>query len=405
MNLLRRKTDPVRAAAQAEARVAEVRAEIERTRLTNQLDRERADAQRQAAEEASRRDRRAQVARRRHRRMVRTAALARIRPVLPLLLINGGAAYAQAGFAYDDVAPNVWNVPSKLAFALAFSAALESVAVYVQWHAHDALLLKAYGTAARLRRSAWLIAAVVGAINYAHFADGLKPTPAAIAFGMLSLLSPWLWGLHTRRVQHVQLLAEDSNLIDDAGSEFSTARRRAFPWRTWQARRWSIDHGVRDPREAWRGYNAERIARKAEKTARKAAVEAAEEMRPAPIQATVSRLPVTELDRVWSAITNTASPAHEPAQPALPAPAREPARNSTNGARVVAAKSRLTSRRGKRTTVSVEPADARLAAAYPRLRDLLGREPSGAELAAEAKVSKATANKWKNSQSREDVTS
>ncbi|GLY21717.1 hypothetical protein [Micromonospora sp. NBRC 101691] len=274
--------DPAVIAAQAAARREAAQAEIERVRLQAQLDRELREA---AAEE----DRRRAIAdeeetRRRHevRRQERAAArerrrtsreefLTKLRPVLPLLLINAGAAYAQAAYAYADIAPADWQWPAKLTFAIAFAAALESIAVYVQWHAHDALLLKAHATAAALRRASWVIAGIVGVINYAHFADGVKPTAAAVAFALLSLLSPWLWGLHTRRAQHVQLLAEDANLIDEGGVEFSPQRRRAFPIRSWMAKRWSIDHYERDPRRAWEGYNAERVARQAARRAEKEA--------------------------------------------------------------------------------------------------------------------------------------
>lgn len=280
MSIFRRApADPELEAARAAAQREQAQFELERARVEAQLAREQQEAQaefdrRQAIaeeQEKRRRDaaRRAERAERRERnRKARAEFMAKLRPVLPLLLINGGAAYAQAAYAYEQIAPAAWNTPSRVAFAVAFSAALESIAVYVQWHAHDALLLKAHATAASLRRSAWVIAAVVAAINYAHFAgDGMAPTSAAVAFALLSLLSPWLWGLHTRRAQHVQLLAEDANLIDEGGVEFSPQRRRAFPWRSWQAKRWSIDHGVRDPRAAWEGYNAERLARKAERAA------------------------------------------------------------------------------------------------------------------------------------------
>jgi hypothetical protein len=87
---------------------------------------------------------------------------------------------------------------------------------------------------------------------------------------MLSLISPWLWGLYTRRAQHVQLLAEDSNLIDNSGVEFSPRRKRMFPFRSYMAVRWSIEHNERDPRVAWDGYNAERRLRIAERRAARA---------------------------------------------------------------------------------------------------------------------------------------
>lgn len=282
MKLLRRAPlDPAVIAAQAAAQQAAAHAAIEQARLQAQLDRELREAATEEArikaaadeQERRRRDearRTERAAARDRRRKGREEFLAKARPVLPLLLINGGAAYAQAAYAFEHIAPGEWTWPAKLAFAVAFAAALESIAVYVQWHAHDALMLRAHATAASLRRASWVIAGVVGVINYAHFADGMQPTAAAAAFALLSLLSPWLWGLHTRRAQHVQLLAEDANLIDEGGVEFSPQRRRAFPIRSWLAKRWSIDHYERDPRQAWEGYNAERATRKAERDARRA---------------------------------------------------------------------------------------------------------------------------------------
>jgi hypothetical protein len=176
---------------------------------------------------------------------------------LPLLLVNAAAVYGQVAFFYESVAPAGWPILGKLALSILIAAAIESIAVYVGWHAHDALLMKASATAARLRRASYLLALLVGAINYAHFAGTgfFDPTAASVAFGLLSLLSPWLWGLHTRRAQHVQLTKEGA--IDVAGATFSAERIWAFPVRAYLARRWSIDHYVTDPREAWDGYNAD----------------------------------------------------------------------------------------------------------------------------------------------------
>lgn len=175
---------------------------------------------------------------------------------VPLFLVNAAAVYGQVAYAYERIAPAVWNTASKLALAVMFAAAIESIAVYVGWHAHDALLQKATATAARLRRASYVLAAIVGAINYAHFADGLtNPTAASIAFGLLSLLSPWLWGLHTRRAQHVRLTREGA--VDATGATFSGERHRMFPIRAYKARRWSVDNYVTDPRAAWEGYKAD----------------------------------------------------------------------------------------------------------------------------------------------------
>lgn len=176
------------------------------------------------------------------------------RAVAPLLVVNALTVYGQLAYAMAEIAPTAWPWPARVALSVGFAVAIESVSLYVQWHAHDALQLRSHSTARSLRRWSFLIAAAVGAMNYSHFAKaGMAPTAAAIAFGMLSLLSPWMWGLHSRRMARIQLLKE--RRVDDAGAEFSTARKRAFPIQSLKAYRWSIDHNVTDPREAWDGYH------------------------------------------------------------------------------------------------------------------------------------------------------
>ena len=71
---------------------------------------------------------------------------------MPLLIVNGAAVYGQLAYAYDDIAPDA-GTPARLALSVLFAAAVESIAVYVGWHAHDALLSGATATAARLRRA------------------------------------------------------------------------------------------------------------------------------------------------------------------------------------------------------------------------------------------------------------
>jgi hypothetical protein len=271
---LRRAPLPPAALADPEAVAAAARAELaaERYRAKLAAERDAAERDRLAAAELAERERRQAATDR--RRAARAALTARLRPVLPLLVVNAATVYAQGAYAFTEVAPESWPTAGRLALALTFAAALESVALYVQWHAHDALLRQAHGTAARLRRGAYLIAAAIGLINLSHWWES---APAAgIGFALLSLLSPFLWGLHTRRLHNVQLLATDRARIDDCGVEFSARRRRAFPWRTWQASRWAIDHGVTEPAAAWAGYNAERAERRAARLAERQAPTAAE---------------------------------------------------------------------------------------------------------------------------------
>lgn len=285
----------------AEEIAAAARAEDQRRRLAAQFARDQAAAdreeQRHAAREraqAEKRRRKAQAKVRARRRARALALLGTARTVGPLLLVNGAAVGGQLAYAYDQT-PAEWHAAARVAVAVGVAAAAESVALYVGWHAHDALLAGARTTAARLRRASYAIALVMAAVNYSHFADGLlEPTALAVILGVLSSLSPWLWGLHTRRQQHVQLLRED--LVDETGATFDPARRRAFPLRSWLARRWSIDHHVRDPRAAWEGYREHRAARRL-------------------------AAPAGRLTAAWAALRGRAG---EPAQPAPAEPTPEP---------------------------------------------------------------------------------
>lgn len=285
MSLLtrRRPYDPIdqaeretAAAEVARQRAAAVAAEVDRARSLAELHREteRADQDaardRRAAQEEETRARRAaeleaaelerqhRAGRRQDRRDRARRAGVRLRPVAPLLAVNGLALVGQVGYGLEHLSPGA-AVAVRLAVAVLFATALESIALYVGWHSHVALLAGASTRAARLRVASYTVSGVVAGINYSHFADGWSPTAPAVAYGLVSLLSPWLWGLHSRSALH--LVLERAGLVDHTGARFSAERWRAFPLRTRGARRWSIDHGVTDPREAWAGYAAERAAR------------------------------------------------------------------------------------------------------------------------------------------------
>jgi hypothetical protein len=209
----------------------------------------------------------------------RRARWALLRAVVPLLLVNAVAVGGQFAYGLEAYKVDGWPLFTTAVLALGAALTAESVSIYVNWHAHDSLLLRDTATAARRRGQAYLIAAVVASINYSHFSNGWTPTPLAVLTAGCSLLSPWLWGLHTRRAQRVQLLREGN--ADSAGATFSAERWRWFPRLTLGARRWSIFHGVKDPRAAWDGYIAEREAARAKK-ADEAAAGGAEASEPAP---------------------------------------------------------------------------------------------------------------------------
>lgn len=179
-----------------------------------------------------------------------------VRSAIPILIVNAVSMWGQASYGHDHLVPSGLDFPDSARWGIGVTGALaaEVVALYVNWHAHDALLRRDHLTAGRLRRAAYAIALLVATVNYTHFAtDGWKPVPLAVVMAMFTVLSPWLWGLHTRRRQHMQLQAAGVR-ADAAGAVFAPARIWWFPIRSMMARRWSIDHGVTDPIEAWEGY-------------------------------------------------------------------------------------------------------------------------------------------------------
>jgi hypothetical protein len=109
---------------------------------------------------------------------------------IPVLCVNVVATSGQFLYLRDHIH---W-VPGAAFIAMT----IESVAVYLAFHAHLAAL--ANDSALRLRLGAYGFAAVIGAMNYSHFcAPRWRPTPLALIFALASVASPWLWNVHTRR--------------------------------------------------------------------------------------------------------------------------------------------------------------------------------------------------------------
>jgi hypothetical protein len=139
-----------------------------------------------------------------------------------------------------------------------FGATLESIAVYIGWHAHQALL--SGDSAIKLRASSYFVGAIVGGLNYEHFAgNGGAPTVKSAVFGLMSLISPWLWAMHGRYANRKRL--RDLGLIDERAPHFSGGRWVHFPVQTLGALRWGIANNVQDPAAAWDGYQKVRRSR------------------------------------------------------------------------------------------------------------------------------------------------
>ena len=167
---------------------------------------------------------------------------------IPVLLVNAVAFIGQLAFLRA-------HLPWPLAGQLMMAAALESIAIYLAFHAHIAAL--ASDSALRLRLASYGFAAVIAAMNYSHYAaPGWRPTFPAVAVGLMSASSPWLWAVHSRRMARDQMIA--AGLIEGRALRLGVTRWLWHPLRAtrvmWQAT-WT---GTTDPQQAIAEWTASR---------------------------------------------------------------------------------------------------------------------------------------------------
>jgi hypothetical protein len=166
--------------------------------------------------------------------------------VVPVVLVNAVAFAGQLAFLRA-------HLPWPLAGQLLMAGALESIAVYVAFHAHVAAL--ANDSALRLRLASYGFAAVIGAINYSHYAaPGWRPTFAAVAVGLMSAASPWLCAVHSRRASRDQLLA--AGLVEPHALRLGATRWMWHPLRSARVMYHATSDGVSDPRAAITAWEA-----------------------------------------------------------------------------------------------------------------------------------------------------
>lgn len=165
------------------------------------------------------------------------------RPMLaavPVILVNAVAFAGQLAFLHA-------HLPWPPAGQVLLAVTLESVAVYLAFHAHLAQM--ANDSALRLRLAAYGFALVIAAMNYSHYAaPGWRPTFAAVALGLMSASSPWLWSVHSRRVSRDVLLA--AGLIEPHALRLGGTRWMWHPYRSARVMQAASWDGERDPARA-----------------------------------------------------------------------------------------------------------------------------------------------------------
>jgi hypothetical protein len=177
-------------------------------------------------------------------RLVRPASLRRGRAFLavPLVLVNLTAVWGQAGWAYDHITHGGFLV------ALLFALSVESIGVYLAWESHEALM--ADQASAFLRFGSYIVGALVGVLNYLHFSA--QSFAIGVAFGALSAISPWLWGIWSRARNRTRLA--ELGLVDVRGVKLSMARKLWHPIRSVRVLSWAAWEGVTDPADAVAGW-------------------------------------------------------------------------------------------------------------------------------------------------------
>jgi hypothetical protein len=157
-----------------------------------------------------------------------------------LVLVNAVAFTGQLAFLRDHLH---WTLAGQITMALA----LESIAVFLALHAHVAAL--ANDSALRLRLAAYVFAVIIGIMNYSHYAaPGWRPTFAAVAVGLMSVSSPWLWAVHSRRVSRDALMAR--GLVEPHALRLGSTRWLWHPIRSARVMYVATWAGIQSPAEA-----------------------------------------------------------------------------------------------------------------------------------------------------------
>jgi hypothetical protein len=139
---------------------------------------------------------------------------------IPIACVNSCAMFGQFLFIHTHLTQ--WPIEMQVLL----SVSLEIIAVFLAAHAHMALV--AGDSSLRLRVSSYAMGAIVGSMSYAHWAGPhLRPTFAAVATGLLSVSSPWLWGVHSRKQSKDQL--RTMGLVEGRGVKLGMARWFFWP--------------------------------------------------------------------------------------------------------------------------------------------------------------------------------
>jgi hypothetical protein len=163
-----------------------------------------------------------------------------------------------------------------------FSAGLESLSLFQGYHADRALQRR--DSAFGLYAGAFGTSAIVGALNYSHYASTVEadrvsllglasipgPTATAVVFALFSFISPALWRIHSRAKNRDRLKAAGE--IDTRAVRLSWSRKFWHPIRSIRTMYWATwASDVETPADAIALYEAKMAERRARKAAKASA--------------------------------------------------------------------------------------------------------------------------------------
>jgi hypothetical protein len=194
-------------------------------------------------------------------------------PYVPLMIVNSAALIGQFSWALDHLAVGDPGTFVRIISSVIYAIAVESIALFLQYYANRAL--KNRDSAGMLYLSAFLVAGMVSLINFSHFHVPDRPLwdfnvqATAYAFALCSLISPWLWRIHSRAEHREALKAAGE--IDTRGVKLSLSRKIWHPIKSIKVVSMAAWSGETNPAKAVLDFEAREAAKAAEEITKKAA--------------------------------------------------------------------------------------------------------------------------------------
>lgn len=163
--------------------------------------------------------------------------------MVPIVLVNLMALAGQAAWGYGEMVTGFLlglTVLSVIAGVL-LGTTLESISTWLMMQAHDATMEdQASGS---LRFGAYAVSGVMAYLNYTHWSVFAREL--GYAFALLSMVSPYLWSVYSKRAHAAQLAAR--GIVDPRGVKLSSKRKILHPFKSFGVTRHAAWTGETNP--------------------------------------------------------------------------------------------------------------------------------------------------------------